>query len=166
MIKPISFLFLTLSTACLIGCGGPKPDAEPESGPEAKPEAKADADSLYTRIGGDAAINAAVDLFYTKVLADEKVNDFFSDINMKKQHKMQKQFIAAALGGPEPYTGRSMKDAHKDLDLTEEDFGAIAGHLQATLTELKVDPAVIAEVMGAIGGLKGDVLGTSAEEAK
>ena len=148
-----------------MGCGGSS-DTSPADPEPVKPETSAEAETLYTRIGGEAAIDAAVDLFYTKVLADEKVNDFFSDINMKKQHKMQKQFIAAALGGPEPYTGRSMKDAHKDLDLTKEAFGVIAGHLQATLTELKVDAGVIAEVMGAIGGLKGDVLGTSSEEAK
>ena len=33
--------------------------------------------SLYERIGGEAAVGAAVDLFYSKVLADQKISHFF-----------------------------------------------------------------------------------------
>ena len=116
-------------------------------------------DSLYQRIGGQPAIEAAVDLFYVKVLADERVNHFFTDVNMKKQHAKQKAFIAAALGGPVPYTGKDMRTAHKNLDLKEADFNVIAGHLQNTLTELKVDAQVISDVMAVVGSTKNDVLG-------
>lgn len=116
--------------------------------------------SIYERIGGDAAINAAVDMFYVKVLADKSVNHFFEDVNMSKQHKKQKEFIAAALGGPKPWTGKDMRKAHKNLDLKESDFAAIAGHLQSTLQELKVDEALIGEVMAVVGSTKDDVLGT------
>ena len=75
--------------------------------------------SLYTQIGGKAAIDAAVDLFYTKVLADKRVNFFFEDVSMKRQHNKQKQFLSAALGSPVPYTGMDMRKGHKHLDLTE-----------------------------------------------
>lgn len=115
-------------------------------------------DSLYDKLGGKAAINAAVDLFYTKVLADKRVNHFFEDVNMKKQHNKQKAFLSAALGGPEPWTGKDMRTAHKNLDLTEADFNAIAGHLQATLEELKVDKKLIGEVMAVAASTKDDVL--------
>ena len=114
--------------------------------------------SLYDRIGGQAAIDAAVDLFYTKVLADERVNHFFDDVNMNKQHSKQKQFLGHVLGGPNPYTGKDMRAAHKHLDLKEEDFGAIAEHLQATLRELNVDPGLIGEVMTLVATTKNDVL--------
>ena len=82
--------------------------------------------SLYQQIGGKAAISAAVDLFYTKVLADERVNGFFEDVSMRKQHNSQKAFLGAALGGPEPWTGRDMRKAHEGMELTEVHFGAIA----------------------------------------
>lgn len=114
--------------------------------------------SLYTRFGGQAAIDAAVDLFYTKVLADEKVSHFFEDVNMNKQTNKQKQFLGAVLGGPTPYEGRSIRSAHKSLELTETDFGAIAGHLQATLEELKLDSALSGEVMTVVATTKDDVL--------
>jgi len=115
-------------------------------------------DSLYHKIGGKKAINAAVDLFYKKVLADKKVNHFFSDVNMRRQHNKQKAFLSAALGGPEPWKGKDMRKAHRHLDLTEADFNAIAGHLQETLTELKVPQELIGQVMAIAASTKDDVL--------
>jgi len=114
--------------------------------------------SLYHQLGGRAAIDAAVDLFYVKVLADDRVNFFFEDINMMHQHRQQKAFLSAALGGPEPWTGKDMRKAHKDLDLEPEHFNAIAEHLLATLQELKVDEALIEQVMAVVGSTRSDVL--------
>ncbi|HED39155.1 MAG TPA: group 1 truncated hemoglobin, partial [Chromatiales bacterium] len=45
--------------------------------------------SVYDRIGGEAAVNAAVDLFYRKVLADDRINGFFADTDMEKQAAKQ-----------------------------------------------------------------------------
>ena len=119
---------------------------------------KVDPESIYARIGGQAAIDAAVDIFYTKVLADDSVNFFFEDINMKAQIRKQKEFLGAVFGGPKPWQGKNMRKAHENLDLSEEHFGAIAGHLNATLKELKVDEKLIAEIMTLVGTTKDDVL--------
>lgn len=119
---------------------------------------KVDPSSIYHRIGGHAAINAAVDIFYKKVLADKRVNHFFEDVNMKRQIKRQKAFLSAAFGGPTPYEGKDLRRAHAHLDLNESDFNAIAGHLQATLKELKVDAKLIQEVMAVAGSTKDAVL--------
>jgi len=114
--------------------------------------------SLYQQIGGKAALNAAVDLFYVKVLADERVNHFFKDVNMKAQHEKQKAFLAAALGAPTPWTGKDMRKAHVNLDLRESDFAAIAENLQATLTELKLGEELIGRIMAIVASTKDDVL--------
>lgn len=114
--------------------------------------------SLYQRIGGKAAIDAAVDLFYKKVLADERVNHFFEDTNMKAQHRKQKEFLSHALGAPTPWTGKDMRKAHENLDLREDDFNAIAENLVATLKELKVDDKLIEEAVAIVASTKKDVL--------
>ncbi len=114
--------------------------------------------SLYQRIGGKAALNAAVDLFYVKILADEKVNHFFDDVNMNVQIRKQKEFLAHAFGAPVAWNGKDMRKAHVNLDLREDDFAAIAGHLQASLVELKLDEAVVGEIMAIAGSVKDDVL--------
>lgn len=133
---------------------------------EATEEKSTEAKSIYHRLGGQPAIDAAVDLFYTKVLADERVNHFFEDVNMKRQIKRQKAFLSAAFGGPVPYKGKSLRKAHADLDLKESDFNAIAGHLQATLKELKIDESLIGEVMKVAASTKAAVLNLPVAQEK
>lgn len=114
--------------------------------------------SLYEQIGGKAAMDAAVELFYVKVLADPRVNHFFEDVSMIKQKRKQKEFLSAALGGPIPYRGKDMRKAHADMDLTDEHFNAIAEHLLATLTELKVKQPLIDQIMTIVGSVRNAVL--------
>ena len=114
--------------------------------------------SLYHRLGGKAAIDAAVDRFYVKVLADKRINEFFQDINMKAQHRKQKEFLSAAFGGPIPWKGKDMRAAHENLDLTEAHFNAVAENLQKTLEEMQVPKELINEVMTIAASTKDAVL--------
>ena len=114
--------------------------------------------SLYHRLGGKAALDAAVDKFYVKVLADKRINGFFEEVNMKSQHRKQKEFLSAAFGGPIPWKGKDMRSAHESLDLKEEHFNAVAENLQQTLEEMKVPKELIAEVMTIAASTKDAVL--------
>ncbi|MGK0186899.1 MAG: hemoglobin [Verrucomicrobiales bacterium] len=114
--------------------------------------------SLYEKIGGKAALDAAVDQFYVKVLKDERVNFFFEDVNMKRQHNRQKAFIAAALGAPKPWKGKDMRKAHASMEIKESHFNVIAEHLQTTLEELKVPNDLVAQVMAVVGSTKDAIL--------
>ena len=150
IIRPLCFSLISAGLCLSIGCVAIKKEKPVQA--QAKP------DSIYHRLGGQAAIDAAVELFYVKVLADESVNHFFDDVNMNKQRAKQKAFLAAAFGGPVPYEGKDLRKAHASLDLKESDFNAIAGHLQATLKELKIDDKLISEVMAVAASTKDEVL--------
>ena len=115
--------------------------------------------SLYQKIGGKAAIDAAVELFYKKVLADNRIKHFFDDINMDKQRRKQKEFLSAAFGGPIPYTGKDMRKAHAHITgLNESHFNAVAENLQKTLEELKVPKNLIDQAMAIAASTKDQVL--------
>lgn len=119
-------------------------------------------DSLYQKLGGEAAVDAAVDIFYRKVLQDESINPFFKKTNMQRQIAKQKSFLTMAFGGPNNYTGENMRKAHAHLvkqGLNDNHFDAVAGHLHTTLTELNVATDLIAEVMTIVGSARNDVLG-------
>ncbi len=119
-------------------------------------------DALFDRLGGDASVSAAVDLFYRKVLADPLVHPFFESTDMDDQRAKQKAFLTMAFGGPNNYSGKDLRDAHAPLvakGLNETHFGAVAGHLQATLKELGLSDDLVAEVMGIAASTKDDVLG-------
>ncbi|MDA1097551.1 MAG: group 1 truncated hemoglobin [Proteobacteria bacterium] len=118
-------------------------------------------ESLFQRIGGTVAVDAAVDLFYRKVLMDPHVMHFFDSTDMDDQRAKQKSFLTMAFGGPHEYTGQDLRAAHAPLvadGLNDSHFDRVAGHLQATLEELEVDENCIAEVMAIAGGTRDDVL--------
>jgi hemoglobin len=114
--------------------------------------------SLYQKLGGQVAIDAAVERFYVKMLADDRVKHVFDDVNMNLQRRKQKRFLSAAFGGPIPWTGLDMRKAHEGLHLTEAHFQAVAENLQSTLEDLKVPKELIAQVMAIAGSVHDDVL--------
>ncbi len=118
--------------------------------------------SLYERIGGEPAVNAAVELFYRKVLGDYRINRFFNNADMDTQLAKQKAFFTMAFGGPNNYTGKDMRNAHAHLvkmGLDEDHFNAVMEHLGATLVELNVPADLIAEAAAIAEGARNDVLG-------
>ncbi len=56
-------------------------------------------ESLFERLGGQDAVNAAVDVFYRKMLTDERVSHFFDDIDMEQQILKQKGFLTILARG-------------------------------------------------------------------
>ena len=114
--------------------------------------------TLFERIGGAAAVDAAVDKFYGKVLADDRIKHFFDNVDMKKQAQHQKLFLTYAFGGAPGYPGKNMREAHKHLNLNETHFTAVAECLQSTLEDLAVPADLIGEVMTIAASTHDDVL--------
>ena len=124
-------------------------------------DASANDPSLYERLGGESALQAAVGLFYDKVTADPLLAPFFEQLDMPAQVRKQLAFMSHAFGGPQEYQGRDVRSAHLRLvkqGLSDAHFDAVAGHLQATLQELEVPEALIAECLGLVGSLRNEVL--------
>lgn len=119
-------------------------------------------ETLYEKIGGDAAVNAAVDIFYRKVLADDRINQFFEGVDMDRQAAKQKAFLTLAFGGPNNYSGKDMRDGHAHLvqrGLDDSHFDAVMENLGATLKELNVPDELIAEAAAIAESTRNDVLG-------
>jgi hemoglobin len=114
--------------------------------------------TIFDQLGGKEAVNAAVDIFYKKVLADPLINHFFTNVDMQRQAIHQKMFLSYAFGGLPNYEGKNMRKAHAHLDLKEEHFQAVAGHLQATLQELNVPQDLQDKVMAIAASTHDDVL--------
>jgi hemoglobin len=122
---------------------------------EAKP-------TLYEQLGGEAAVNAAVDIFYRKVLSDFRINRFFDNSDIEKQAAKQKAFLTMAFGGPNNYTGTDMRTAHArfvKMGLNDSHFDAVMEHLSGTLRELKVPEELVGQVAAIAESTRSDVLG-------
>ena len=115
--------------------------------------------SLYEKLGGDAAVDAAVDIFYRKVLMDDRISNYFDTVDMEAQAAKQKAFLTMAFGGPHTYTGKDMRAAHQHLKgLNDGHFDAVVENLAATLKELGVADGEISNVAGIAESVRADVL--------
>jgi len=117
--------------------------------------------SLYERLGGEPAVNAAVDIFYRRVLADDRIAKFFDGVDMDQQAAKQKAFLSMAFGGPNSYTGLDMRNAHKHLvakDLNDSHVDAVIENLDATLRQLGVDENDVQAVTALANSVRDDVL--------
>ena len=118
--------------------------------------------SLYDDLGGAKALDAVVDSFYKKVLADDRVNGFFDKTDMDRQAKKQKAFLAFAFGGPNNYTGKKMSEGHAHLverGLNDSHVDAIIEILGATLVEFDVPEEKIKEAAAVAESVRDQVLG-------
>jgi Truncated hemoglobins len=114
--------------------------------------------NLFERIGGAPAVDAAVDIFYRKVLSDERISQFFDTVDMEAQAAKQKAFLTMVFGGPNQYSGKDLREGHKHMALTEVHFDAVIENLAATLRELGVGETEIGEIAAIAGSVKDDVL--------
>ena len=117
--------------------------------------------SLYQRLGGYDAIAAVTDDFLGRLAGDKQLGRFFpghSEDSVKKIRQHIVDFLCAATGGPCVYTGRDMKTSHKGLGVTEADWNQSVVLLTQTLDKFKVPVKEKAEVLGAVSGLKKDIV--------
>lgn len=121
--------------------------------------------SLYERIGGSAAVNAAVDRFYERVLADPELKDFFIGVSISRLKAHKFAFLSQALGGPKQYSGASMRDAHRRLPIEQRHFDSVAVHLVETLRELSVSEEIVGEIGAALRPLSGQIVNSPAGTA-
>jgi hemoglobin len=117
--------------------------------------------SLYERLGGYNAVAAVVDDFVGRLVADKQFERFFvghsADSKKRIRQHIVDQFCAAA-GGPCLYTGRTMKDSHAGLGITEADWDAAAKHLVAALDKFKVGAQEKQDLLAFVTSLKGDIV--------
>jgi hemoglobin len=115
--------------------------------------------ALYDRLGGKPAITAVVDDFIGNVAADNRINQRFAGTNIPRLKTMLVDQICEASGGPCKYTGRNMRDAHAGMNVTDAEFTALVEDLVKSLDKFKVPAQEKSELLGALGGMKPQIVG-------
>ena len=152
---------LAASALMLAACESKPPAADTTAAadtPAATATAAADS-SLYTRLGGKDAITAVIDDFVANVAADKRINARFANANIPHLKQMLVDQVFQASGGPCTYTGKNMREAHQGMKITEADFNALVEDLTKSLDKFKVPEREKTELLTALGGMKGDIVG-------
>jgi hemoglobin len=115
-------------------------------------------DAMYQSIGGDAGLTAVVDVFYNRLWSDPELKRYFEGIDRDALKRHQRMFLTYVLGGPEAYEGRSLPEAHRGLNITDEAFDEVANHLRLTLEEVDVERPLISIILGFVEGARPQVV--------
>src|SRR5215468_4399503 len=110
--------------------------------------------SLYERLGKKEVIKILVDEFVAHVAADTRINKKFAKTNVDRVKFMLVEQLCGATGGPCKYTGLNMKTAHKNMGVTEGEFGALVEDLVKALDKFKVPEKEKKELLGLLGPMK------------
>ena len=127
-------------------------------------------DSLYDRLGGLKGITVVVDDFIDRLVSNDTLNSN-PEIDAGRMRspppylKFQvSQMVCEATGGPCTYTGKSMKEAHARMNITEAEWGVMAGEFQKSLDKFAVPAPEQKELFDIVGTTKADIVaGTTAK---
>jgi len=120
--------------------------------------------SLYERLGGVYSIATVVDDFIDRVMVDPRLN---ANPQVDEAHHrvspagfkyLVTEMVCWATGGPQQYTGRSMRDSHKDLMITQGEWEAFLDDFQQTLDKFAVPESEQAELKAIVDSTRADIV--------
>lgn len=102
--------------------------------------------SYYDQIGGTPVVRDVVDRFYVRVLDDDDLRPYFDGVEMPRLKRHMVVLLCSLLGGPEPYEGRDLGEAHAGMGITAEHYAKVGEHLLSTLRESGVSEEILRDV--------------------
>lgn len=142
MQRAMNTMVLTVVLLAGAGCVASQPQGKP----------------LYDRLGGKGGITAVVETFVGNVGGDARINGYFASTDLAKLKVHLVNQICEASGGPCKYSGRTMKQTHAGMGVTDAAFGALVEDLVAALDHHKVGKTEKDELLGALGPMKSDIV--------
>lgn len=117
--------------------------------------------TLYERLGGYDAIASVANDLLPRMQADAQLGRFYQhrgEDGLRRSRQLLIDFLCSSAGGPLYYAGRDMKITHKGMKISESDWSAFLGHLNATLAALQVSGAERDEVVALMQSTKPDIV--------
>jgi hemoglobin len=120
--------------------------------------------SLYERLGGVYNIATVVDDFIDRIMVDSRlnanprVNEAHHRVSPPGFKYFVVEMICVATGGPQRYSGRSIRDSHKHLLINAVEWEAFLDDFQQTLDKFKVPLAEQKELKAIVNSTREDVV--------
>jgi hemoglobin len=120
-------------------------------------------DDLYERLGEREGIEAVVDDFYDRLLADEDLGPFFEGSDMEMLRRTQADFLCEAAGGPETYDAAPVREAHLHVPFEPGHIERAVELLSESLDAFDVPEEDADAVVGAVAQYEADLLASPDE---
>ena len=120
--------------------------------------------TLYERLGGVYSIATVIDDFIDRVMKDSRLNA--NSLVDEAHHRVSPagfkylatELVCSAAGGPQKYTGRSMKELHENLKITATEWEAFLDDLKQSLDKFGVPSAEQAELQAIVATTRADIV--------
>jgi hemoglobin len=158
----------------VVGCGGDDDDGETAApgsalqtaaarptvalAPTATTVARPTTGTLYERLGSNAGITALINGFLPSVALDARINTFFATANPQRLSALLIEQIANLSGGPEKYTGRSMKETHATMKVQKPHFDALIEDLTKTMQSQQIPEKERGELLALLNPMAADIV--------
>jgi hemoglobin len=109
--------------------------------------------SLYDRLGGVYNIATVIDDFIDRIMHDDRlnknpaVNEAHHRVSPAGFKYLVTEMVCWAASGPQQYTGRPMGDAHRHLNITEDEWLSFMDDLHQSLARFEVPQEEEAELV-------------------
>lgn len=118
---------------------------------------------LFERLGGTTGINALVEDIVALHMENPAIRARFrpyldtpDKLAMTKKHLCT--FLEAGSGGTAQYSGRSMPDAHRGMNISEAEYMAALDDILTALRKNNIDEPTQKDVLAIAYSLKGDII--------
>ncbi|OFZ97996.1 MAG: globin [Betaproteobacteria bacterium RIFCSPLOWO2_02_67_12] len=114
--------------------------------------------SLYERMGGAKGILSLVDDIIALHRKNPVVGVRFEKTDLKRLREKAIEFFTMGTGGPATYTGKDMREAHRGMNISEQEFVAVLDDILAAMDKNQLDDQAKREVLAIAYSLKGEVI--------
>jgi len=119
--------------------------------------------TLFERLGGTSGIERLVDEVVSRHLENPIISARFrpylddpQKVEEVKSHLAR--FLELGSGGPQRYTGRDMRSAHRGMNISPEEYVSAIDDILAALETVGVDQQSRNDVLAIAWSLKGDII--------
>jgi hemoglobin len=117
--------------------------------------------TLYERLGGYDAICAVANDLLPRLQTDPQLARYWqhrAENGLNREKQLLIDFLCSSAGGPLYYTGRDMKISHRGMKISESDWSAFLGHVNATLEAFRVPQPERDQVVAFVQSTKSDIV--------
>ena len=119
---------------------------------------------LWDALGGEKVLAKVVDRFVELVTKDPKVNYTrdgrypINDKTLTYSKRAALEFISAATGGPHSYSGKSIREIHQGMRISNQEFNAATADFQQALEENGVSPELVQAAIGMVNATRSHIV--------
>lgn len=114
--------------------------------------------AMWDAFHRQAGVDRVVERFIATNLADPRIGDIFKGQDPVRLRRVLKEHFCYVLGGGCSYSGRTMRDAHKNMGVQAADMGALVENLQAAMHAEGVPFAAQNRFLAKLAPMKRDVV--------